>query len=985
MPPVVAAVGLFVGSVVVTAAVTGWTILWGGVLVNATLLAILTAGAYYGRPKPTRPTIDLGARSVSIPSDAPPRRVIYGKAKVGPQFIAHSEAGSASVFIYAICEHDFERIDAIYFRDGKFLNDAEIATLNADGYIGINSWSSSDGEDLGDLRKRYGDANDRLVKNSVQIWLARPGGLQSVLNHPSMPTLEIDTAGMEGVSTSFIVVSYPSPSRISQVRTGEKTLPIGAPPPLTIDIDRGDRDIADLPASYLPITQGGTDYSQDPYNAARMLYDYVSKYTDYGESLFQQDRIDYASFVSAIRECGVSDLEAHGQITLIDSVDGVLAQFEMALNGGWITDIGGILNVRANGQQAPVRTITADHVLPGWTVVPQTPRENRYSDFTIEFVNEDLEIDTLSYHKQEARDEFGERSQEIQTALVKGADQAYRLAATLSERSFHSTQVSLIMNASGLLVKPGEVVTLDLPELLLDHERQFLVVSAARQPNLTVELGLAEYTPPPILPQRVAVEDGIGLANGTATMDVDAEVPTGMLEGTRPGAPVTQDVVLWQASFTAGENRFYRSEKGYSDGNDSYVHSSNNPIFGSLDSGSLSIPAGTIPGITADRTFSFFTTDDNANDAARNRVDVIMGWQPDDESDDRNDIADDVRLVLEKAGVVVVNVAISSASIQFNNRVRERFIWYNLPLLNGQTALASGDAFTVKIVQEQTTGADPQDGLAWSEVRLVTPISTATYWESTFRVGQGSGGDRGWSAGTDSDAYGEHTGTNLTIAGGTIPGISDQRVVSLAGTGTWTNGSEVALELGWEPDEEADDSPNIPDDVYFSLFRNNVELGRGVIRSWNNPDSVIPDSTNSFERFLMRSWDGSAITRPNIGDIITARIWRPPVPNYNLDPDVILRFDGLLTSGGIADDLRLAVIDEDRTQEGTDGLILDMAVEAPQVSVNTSASTTTITLDAGFQSRLLDGSDQQSVSDGNNFRAVLYRASGPLSVELLKG
>ncbi len=145
-------------------------------------------------------------------------------------------------------------------------------------------------------------------------------------------------------------------------------------------------------------------------NASLCAYDYLSRYTTYGLPLFGKPRISDAAFAAASLISQARGWKTNGVITLDDSPDAVLTQFEQALIGGFIVDRGGIAEIRAGGPRPVSLTIDESEVLPEWSVLPSLPRTERASVLSISYAE---------YNPANGLDETRRASLKITLALAQ--------------------------------------------------------------------------------------------------------------------------------------------------------------------------------------------------------------------------------------------------------------------------------------------------------------------------------------------------------------------------------------------------------------------------------------------------------------------------------------------------------------------------------------------------------------------------------------
>ena len=966
IPIVIAYTATVIGTNIAAGAIIVGLNTW---LVNATLLTILTQAAVVLSDQGQRSLdVSLAARLTSNPTEIAPRRIIYGKTRVAPQPVMVDDS-SNFIVAYAICEHDIKSIDNLYINNGKFLSPDEIDRLTGGGQVGVVDYDeTADGPDLGIERKNFDD--DDYFHGELLFRFVRPGG--GISHALTRMGTNLDVNNMHGDTTAFLVVKYPKTTS-NPDRTKQLIFP--GVPNLQLDIDRGNVELADLPSQY--------QVTNSTYNSARALYDYTKKYTDYGETVLGKERIDYASFASAMTACDTEGYEAHGMVTLTDSNEAVFEQFMMAMGMGWVADSGGVLVAKANTSENAVRTITADHVLPGWSAVPQTPRGDRFSDLTITYINDSNEIDTLTYHLQEARDQFGEKEQTVEASLVRGSEQAYKLATILADRVYHSTQLNLPLGIYGLALNAGDIVSVDIDQLGLDHERLFYVVERTINPNTTTDISLAEYNAPPDIPTRTAVEADISLSDRTATMDVETEIPKADLPGTGAGDEMIDvDTVLWETTFEAERRGGALGTSGFSSGTDT-----GSPSGSRTGGDSLTMPSGTITGLGG-RTITVIQTWGISK--------FVFGWEPDTESEDQSIIPDDVRLVVETGGEVLFDGQLNAARIEHDGTSLERFAWDEQ---FEYYALGDGDAFTAKLVtRAQGPNPDFYDGLVLQSAEIApTVVSSPALWEMTVNVANGPQvsnwlGETGWSSGTgdypSSSSFGTIVSGSPIIAANTIPGITGQRTVSAIFSYLDPDTDDHGISLGWEPDSESTDAEAISDDVFFSVFsddgieRIRVRLNGAFVEN-------VGDSTEAFR------WTNLGYDLPTSASLNPTkfRIWIPPISDYHQTAHLTTVYDGTTTVAQIPDDLRVALFDIDRPSDQglkrSDGLLFDAPLKDTDTTATTSSEETTITsyLEGKVSARALDTVSEyhtQPTADGNTYRLVYYRASGPLPVDLLK-
>ncbi len=226
-------------------------------------------------------------------------------------------------------------------------------------------------------------------------------------------------------------------------------------------------------------------------NAAVCCHDYLKRYTSYGGTLFGESLINDSEVSDAVEIAQQRGWTADGAITLDDSPDAVLSQFEQALIGGFVIDRAGEASMRAGGPAAPSFHITENMVLADWVVTPSLPRIDRASIHSVEYADTDGLVRTSLLKNTPAVAELGERIVASNSLFINTRRNASQLSRVVLSRQWESFRLDLRTNASAIGLGPGDTCLLTLPRLGIEGKK-FRVISSAINPDLSINFELYE-------------------------------------------------------------------------------------------------------------------------------------------------------------------------------------------------------------------------------------------------------------------------------------------------------------------------------------------------------------------------------------------------------------------------------------------------------------------------------------------------------------
>ncbi len=495
-----------------------------------------------------RLSIPLDQRRTFTRNAIAPRRILYGSAEFAPTpFLMETEEPVVGnlrrlVIGMVIADHEIDEIEQIYFNGSPMLLDSELAQLNAGdnlvlGTADVSNQLNSIVRNEASKTLRDNSLTSRLMKlalgkgNPNDIGFA--ARIEQINAEPGFAYHYHTPAGfsswaateMVGRNMAWLLIQLPS--------TPNPTIrkPFPGIPQITIRAKRSTALLAQ------PI---GITHTNDA-NAAIAAYDYARNYTRYGEYFHPfgettQDLIDCAELAASVARCDARGWEAHGVLTAADPPDVVFGSFAQAMGGGAFIDSGGKLLIQAAAPREPSLVIDQHDVLPGWTISPSLPREDRQSGISIEYHRRDpysgkAERETQTIRNANAVAELGERIKTESAPLIASASQAADLARLALAREAESYRVSLTIGAKGLKLRPGDTCELTLPEIQLDA-KLFRVLDCEINPDLSVNLTLLEdadsnYAPqtgdyyiPPLNPNRSDSEFGVCVQTADGCRDL---------------------------------------------------------------------------------------------------------------------------------------------------------------------------------------------------------------------------------------------------------------------------------------------------------------------------------------------------------------------------------------------------------------------------------------------------------------------------------
>ena len=362
---------------------------------------VVTAAISYGigrlladDPKPRKTPVRFFTIMAMRPNGA--RVCIYGKAIVAPQIcVARTLSGHQSL-IGTLCDHPLEKIVNVELNSEKFFSEEEIKSLQEDGYVHPTT-SYVDGQ--GQLRGEVNAAKHELTDGRYDSYYNPRSGFRiyrdwkfggSCFLGVSLSGDGSKTAGLakewedsfhiphrqhqavhaaNSMQTPAGGVSSDDSFRLSgtswmyfgMLRTPKDLIenngkrPIwNSVPNITFACERSN-DTLELPAAArgIPFRRG---------NAALCLYDYLKRYTPYGEETFGIKQLNDASFMAAALTCETRNWTCNGAFDLETSPSGIIEEILAAMGGGSLASKNGVLYAYAGGTTAISQSYMADDI-----------------------------------------------------------------------------------------------------------------------------------------------------------------------------------------------------------------------------------------------------------------------------------------------------------------------------------------------------------------------------------------------------------------------------------------------------------------------------------------------------------------------------------------------------------------------------------------------------------------------------------------------
>lgn len=422
-------------------------------------------------PTPDMPNLDTNAfvgeaqaRTQTIKQPAQPRRVVYGKVRIGGVITFIATEGKKNKFLYMLVTYTGHEIN-------RFVTHR------------IDDQNVTVKDNVVTAPSRFKDGKTQLVRIYEKTGTDGQSALSSFVNTFSSFTKDHRQRGCALVGYRF--------------QFNDKAYPNGLPQVSAVIEGAKIKDVDDLSANRA--------YNNNPAN---VIYDYMTN-SDYGMGLTDAE-MDLASFQTAKAICDENVTLSNGNTEKRYRVNGafqvnqshkaIITQL-LTSCGGQLTYQNGKFNLTVAAPRTPVLTITEDDLISAIDIKTAQSIADQYNTVKGTFVSPsggryvptDFKKITSSTFLTE--DNNVERSLDIAFNYETSHSRAQRLAKIILFRSRQAITISTTMTLKGFNLKAGDWVYVTLPRYGF-NQKAFEVaswtLSAISSETLGVEILLRE-------------------------------------------------------------------------------------------------------------------------------------------------------------------------------------------------------------------------------------------------------------------------------------------------------------------------------------------------------------------------------------------------------------------------------------------------------------------------------------------------------------
>ena len=485
---------------------------------------------------------DIYARTQMVQDPEPSRRIIYGRCRIAPKIISVTQGGHHSI-IAVLCDHALNKLHGIEIDEQKFFTDSEFASLSNSEYVEI---SANVGDGQGALRKRINDAYKSLKQNSLIKtgivpstgsyfpYYFRYGGpmvMSTSIQDISRPAHEkartqnafqgsflrwltsgrgrrgsnanqMETPGgamsldqsfrLTGMAWMYIGLIRADKLQLEWQRDPNAQPVWSGIPNVVLDVSRNNNSLIRPrtdPSDPSTEVDGG-DYIQG--NAALALFDYMSRYTEYAEAMFdgEHPRLDHASALEAAKACDDNNWTANGAIDLTTPPTEVISQLCLCMNGGDVTERAGMRYFHAGVTSPITQTITDDDIqLGSYGGTLGSPIANRATSMDLSYIDVKGDLQSTRVRRDEAVSHMD--TQELTLSLINNEEQASQVGRIIMTKLWDGENATFDLANPLKVPRASDRIRIKLDKVGVDEEFRVLEVTATAEGRFSIA-GISE-------------------------------------------------------------------------------------------------------------------------------------------------------------------------------------------------------------------------------------------------------------------------------------------------------------------------------------------------------------------------------------------------------------------------------------------------------------------------------------------------------------